>query len=184
MFFGIARRLVEPDRFVFLDESGARTDMTRLHGRSRGGERCIDFASGGQWKTYTMLAAIRTSGVVKDASLVGPGAMNGELFLEWVRTRLCPTLSPGDVVVMDNLGSHKVAGVEDAVEAAGAAVWYLPPYSPDLNPIEKAWSKVKASLRRAGARSEQGLYAAVGAALDGVTPENCMAFMRSCGYST
>ena len=169
---------------MFLDESGARTDMTRLRGRSRGGERCVDFASGGRWKTYTMLAAIRTTGVVADASLVGHGAMDGELFLAWVQERLCPTLSEGDVVVTDNLGSHKVAGVEAAIEAAGASLWYLPAYSPDLNPIEKAWSKVKAFLRRANARTEEALFAAAGSALDSVTSDDCISFMHSCGYST
>ena len=157
--------------------------MTRLYGRSAGGSRCVDHAPGGHWRSYTMLAAIRSTGVVRAASLLGAGAMEGAVFREWARTRLAPALRRGDVVVMDNLNCHKVAGVEEAVEAAGASVWYLPPYSPDMNPIERAWSKVKASLRRASASTEEELSAAVAAALDAVTPADCRAFIRGCGYT-
>lgn len=130
-----------------------------------------------------MLAAIRASGVVRQASLLGEAAMNGPLFLQWIKTRLCPTLSPGDVVVMDNLSSHKVTGVEKAIEAVGASLWYLPAYSPDLNPIEKMWSKIKAWLRRTTAGSFEELEVAVGAALDAVTPNECVNYLRSCGYT-
>ena len=182
--FGLAAGLVSPGKLVFLDESGARTHMTRLYGRSRGGDRCVDYTSGGHWKAYTMLAALRATGIIRHASLLGEGAMTGELFLAWVRQRLAPSLLPGDVVVMDNLNCHKVPGVEAAIEAAGASLWYLPPYSPDLNPIEKAWSKVKAQLRRACAATAEQLHDAVGAALDAVSPADCRAFIQSCGYRT
>src|SRR5690606_35104275 len=111
----------------------------------------------GHWKNYTMLAAMRAGGVVRRASLLGEGAMDGAMFLQWVRSCLAPSLRRGDVVVMDNLNCHKVAGVEEAIEAAGASVWYLPPYSPDLNPIEKLWSKVKAWLRGAQAATVEEL---------------------------
>jgi hypothetical protein len=145
--FAIARRFVDADRFVWLDESAARCHMTRLYGWSEGGSRCVDFTPAGHWKNQTMLAAMRSSGVVAAASLLADEPMTGSLFVAWARQSLAPALKPGDVVVMDNLNCHKVAGVEEAIEAAGASVWYLPPYSPDLNPIEKAWSKVKAFLR-------------------------------------
>ena len=131
-----------------------------------------------------MLAAIRASGLVAEASALGEGAIDGGLFLAWVEQALVPTLSPGDVVVMDNLNCHKVAGVERAVEAAGASVWYLPPYSPDMNPIEKAWSKVKAFLRRVGAATAGTLERAVAHALASVTTADCLAFIESCGYRT
>ena len=156
--------------------------MTRLYGRSVGGSRCVDYTSGGHWRNYTMLAAMRAGGVVRRASLLGEGAMDGAMFLQWVRSCLAPSLRRGDVVVMDNLNCHKVAGVEEAIEAAGASVWYLPPYSPDLNPIEKLWSKVKAWLRRAQAATVEELEAAVGAALDAITPAECVNYLRSCGY--
>lgn len=180
--FRLASGLIDPKKLVFIDESGARTDMTRLYGRSAGGSRCVDYTSGGRWKSYTMLAAMRAGGVVRRASLLGEGAMDGAMFLQWVRSCLAPSLRRGDVVVMDNLNCHKVAGVEEAIEAAGASVWYLPPYSPDLNPIEKLWSKVKAWLRRAQAATAEELEAAVGAALDAVTPVECVNYLRSCGY--
>lgn len=180
--FELAIRFVDPGKLVFIDESSARTHMTRLYGRSEGGSRCVDFVPAGHWQTFTMTGAIRASGLVREASLLGEGAMDGELFLAWVEQSLAPSLSPGDVVVMDNSSCHKVAGVEEAVEKVGASVWYLPPYSPDLNPIEKAWSKVKAFLRRAGAATPQELEAAVAAALNSVTSQDCLAFMQSCGY--
>ncbi len=181
----MAIRFVDPRKLVFVDESAARTHMTRLYGRSEGGSRCVDFTPAGHWRTFTMTGAIRASGVVREASLLGKGAMDGDLFLAWVEQGLAPTLSPGDVVVMDNLSSHKVGGVEAAIEAVGAvgaSVWCLPPYSPDRNPIEKAWSKVKTHLRQAQAGTAQELEAAVAAALDSVTPQDCLAFMQSCGY--
>jgi transposase len=180
--FSIARRFVDPASLVFLDESGATTQMTRLYGRSPVGERCVDHTPHGHWKTLTMLSAIRLSGVVREATVLVDGAMNAPTFLAYTRQFLTPSLLPGDVVVMDNLASHKAAGVAEAIEAVGASVWYLPPYSPDLNPIEKLWSKVKAWLRRAMVRGVDALSAAVADALRAVTPEECLNYFHSCGY--
>lgn len=156
--------------------------MTRLYGRCQGGGRCRDTTGGGHWQTVTMLTAIRQEGVVHEASVICRGAITGELFLAWVQQALVPCLEPGDVVVMDNLSAHKTPAVEAAVEAAGASVWYLPAYSPDYNPIEKMWSKVKAWLRRVAAGTAQTLEEAVAAALAAVTAEECSNYFRSCGY--
>ena len=180
--FSIARRFVEPSRLVFLDESGATTHMTRLYGRSAVGARCVDHTPHGHWKTLTMLSAIRLSGVVREATVLVDGAMDAPTFLAYTRQFLAPSLSPGDVVVLDNLASHKAAGVAAAIGEAGASVWYLPPYSPDLNPIEKLWSKVKAWLRRARARGVEALGDAVADALRAVTTDECLNYFRSCGY--
>jgi len=178
----IARRFVEPERFVFLDESGARTNMTRLYGRSPVGVRCRFHSPHGHWKTSTMLSAIRASGVVREATLLVEGAMNAMVFRGYVERMLAPTLSPGDVVVMDNLAAHKVAGVAEAIEARGADLWYLPPYSPDLNPIERAWSKAKTCLRRLAASTSETLTQAVADALAGITAAECLAYINGCGY--
>ena len=156
--------------------------MTRLYGRSLGNTRCRDQTPGGHWRTTTLLTAIRHDRVVKEATVTCRGAMTGEGFLAWVKEALVPCLRRGDVVVMDNLSCHKVAGVEEAVEKAGASVWLLPPYSPDMNPIEKLWSKVKAWLRRAEAATEAALDEAVRAALETVTAEECSNYFASCGY--
>ena len=121
---------------------------------------------------------------MKDASIVFDGPTDAVIFRGYVEQCLVPALTPGDIVVMDNLASHKVAGVAEAIEAAGASVWYLPPYSPDLNPIEKLWSKVKAWLRRVGARTLDGLLHAVGDALNAVRPDECLNYFISCGYAT
>lgn len=129
-----------------------------------------------------MISALRVGGVVKDATLLFDGAMNAATFLGYIEQCLAPTLAPGDVVVMDNLGAHKAAGVEEAIERAGASVWWLPPYSPDLNPIEKLWSKIKAWLRRAMADTLNGLASATGDAFRAVTAEECANYFRSCGY--
>ena len=180
--FGIAKRFVDRNQFVFLDESGAKTNMTRLYGRALGGARCIDHAPHGHWKTMTMLSAIRAEGVMKDATVVVDGAMNSVTFLAYVEQFLVPALRPGDVVVMDNLSAHKGAGVREAIESAGCDLWYLPPYSPDLNPIEKLWSKVKAWLRRVSAATFDMLSDAIVAALNAVDSQECSNYFRSCGY--
>ena len=180
--FSIARRFAEPERFVFLDESGASTDMTRLYGRSPVGQRCVDTTPQGHWQTTTMLSAIRADRVVPDATVVIDGAMNGPTFLDYTKHWLAPTLSYGDIVVMDNLASHKVAGVREAIEAAGAELWLLPPYSPDLNPIEQLWSKVKAWLRRVAATTFSGLVEAIADALRDVDVHECRNYLTACGY--
>ena len=178
----IARRFVEPERFVFLDESGARTNMTRLYGRAPVGARCRFHTPHGHWKTSTMLSAIRATGVVREATLLLDGPMNATVFRGYVEQMLAPTLSPGDVVVMDNLAAHKVKGVAEAIDAVGADLWYLPPYSPDLNPIERAWSKAKTWLRRVAAGTPDALTQAVATALARVTAHECRAYINGCGY--
>ena len=171
---------VEPGRLVFLDESGAKTNMTRLYGRAPAGERVVGRVPHGHWKTTTMLSAVRLDGPCACATLDGP--VDADTFLAYVTLVLVPALRPGDVVVLDNLAAHKAAGVAEAVDAAGATLLYLPPYSPDLNPIENMWSKVKARLRAAAARTVQALGEAIDAALASVTPDDCRGFFRHCGY--
>jgi transposase len=180
--FTIARRFVNPGSLIFLDESGAKTDMTRLYGRAPIGERCVDRTPYGHWQTMTMLSAIRLDGVIQDATVVFDGPMNSATFLAYTQQCLAPSLRPGDIVVMDNLSSHKAPGVRQAIEAVGADLWYLPPYSPDLNPIEKLWSKVKAWLRRVGAKTFDTLTATIGDALRAVQPNECSNYFNSCGY--
>lgn len=183
MNFGIARRFVDIDQFVCLDESSAKTNMTRLYGRAPVGQRCFFAAPQGHWHTTTLLSAIRCTGVMKDASILFEGPTDAIVFRSYVEQCLAPSLRAGEIVVMDNLASHKVAGVREAIEEVGASIWYLPPYSPDLNPIEKLWSKVKAWLRRIAARTVEGLIQAVGDALRAVDQNECYAYFRSCGYA-
>ena len=172
---------LDPDTLVFLDESGAQTNLARLRGRCPEGERLVASAPHGHWKTYTMLAAVRTTGPCAAALVDGP--VDADVFRAYTELVLVPALRPGDVVVMDNLQPHKAAGVREMIEAAGASLLYLPPYSPDFNPIENMWSKVKQLLRSAAARTFQALQAAVWAALDAVTPDDCRGFFAHCGYA-
>lgn len=169
-----------PDRVVFLDETWAKTNMTRRYGRSERGTRLVEKTPCGRWKTTTFLGALRVTGFV--APLTVDGAINGEIFLAWVQQHLAPTLRPGDVVVMDNLSSHKVAGVREAIEAVGAEVRYLPPYSPDLNPIELAFAKFKKLLRDGATRAAEALWTLCGQALDTYSEEECRGYFRHCGY--
>lgn len=178
----IAARFVDPPSLVFLDETGAKTNMTRRYGRSAVGQRCVDHTPHGHWQTMTLLSAMRLDGVVREATAVYDGPMNRDTFVAYVEHCLAPALRPGDVVVMDNLSSHKDAAVRTLIEAAGAELWYLPPYSPDLNPIEKLWSKVKAWLRRVMAPTFDGVVAAIADALRAVAPGECAAYIRACGY--
>jgi transposase len=180
--FAIARRFVKPGQLIFLDESGAQSNMTRLYGRSPIGTRCIDRTPHGHWKTTTLLSAIRLDGVIRDATVIFDGPMNSATFMAYVEQCLAPALGPGDVVVMDNLSSHKTAGVREAIESVGADLWYLPPYAPDLNPIEKLWSKVKAWLRRVMAATFTDLQTAITDALRTVDPTECLHYFQSCGY--
>ena len=184
MNFAIARRFADLDQFVFLDESSAKTNMTRLYGRAPVGQRCYFSRPHGHWCTTTLLSAIRCTGVIEDASIIFDGPTDAIVFRGYIERCLAPSLRAGAIVVMDNLASHKVTGVREAIESVGASVWYLPPYSPDLNPIEKLWSKVKAWLRRVAARSVEGLIQAVGEALRAVDANECRAYFRSCGYDT
>ena len=172
---------LDPARVVFVDETWAKTNMARTHGYAPKGERLVDAVPFGHWQTTTFVGAMRADGFV--APLVVDGAVNGELFRAWVRQHLCPALRPGDTVVMDNLGSHKVAGVRAAVEAAGCRLLYLPPYSPDLNPIEMAFSKLKGLLRKAAERTVDGLWRVIGESLDRFTPGECRNYIRHAGYN-
>lgn len=169
------------DRLVFLDECGINTQMARLHGRCRQGTRLVDSSPAASWKTVTLLSAVRLAGVT--APMMVPGAINGESFAGYVEQFLVRELKPGDIVVMDNLPSHKSRRVSDAVEGAGCSLVYLPPYSPDLNPIENMWSKVKSCLRKAGARTYESLIDAVRDALLEVTPADCDGYFEHCGYA-
>jgi transposase len=172
---------VDLQRLVFLDESGAKTNMTRLYGRVLGGGRLVDATPRGHWCTTTILSALRLDGTT--AAMVIEGATDAEVFAAYVGQVLIPNLRAGDIVVMDNLAPHKMPGIIRAVEAAGAEIWFLPPYSPDLNPIEKMWSKIKAFLRAVKARTEEALTQAIAAALQAVTTTDAEGWFESCGYS-
>lgn len=167
---------------VFLDETGLNTKLGRLYGRSFGGTRCLGALPHGHWHTWTFVAALRAEAMV--APLLIDGPMDGAMFLAYIRQVLCPTLRPGDLVVCDNLASHRVHGVAAAIEACGATLHYLPAYSPDLNPIEMAFSKLKAHLRRSAARTRASLLKATVAALDSFTPEQCQNFFTHAQYAT
>ena len=171
---------MDASRFVFLDETGASTNMVRRYGWGPRGERLVDTAPHGHWRTTTFVAGLRASGVVAPFVLDGP--MTGSVFRAYVEQVLVPELARGDVVVMDNLAAHKVAGVEQAIRAAGASVLYLPPYSPDLNPIEQAFAKLKALLRKAATRTRDALWDAIGSLLDAFSPHECRNYLDHCGY--
>ena len=168
-------------QLVFIDESGAKTNMTRLYGRSFDGQRVVDAAPQGHWSTTTMISALRVNG--RTADMVIEGATDGAAFLTYAQRFLAPLLHPGDIVVMDNLAPHKMTAVTKAIEATGAQVWFLPPYSPDFNPIEKMWSKIKAYLRKAKARTQEALWRAIGEALKTVTASDALGWFESCGYT-
>lgn len=167
-------------KLVFLDETWVSTNMTRRYGRSPVGERCIASVPYGHWHTTTFIAGLRRGAVT--APMVADGPMDGEMFLAYVRTFLCPTLQAGDIVIADNLSSHKVAGVQQAIEAAGATILYLPPYSPDLNPIEKLFAKLKTLLRKAALRTVDALWTSIGNLLHTCSPDECNNYFQSSGY--
>lgn len=172
---------MDPARLVFIDETCANTCLVRLRGRCARGERLLGYAPLGQWKTFTFVAGLRERALV--APFVIEGAMNGPMFLAYVRQCLVPTLKRGDIVVMDNLPVHKVAGVAEAIAAAGAALHYLPPYSPDLNPIEPAFSKIKAHLRKAAEHTIPRLLRSIGRIVTSFSPIECRNFFRHAGYA-
>lgn len=169
-------------RFIFIDESAAKTNMTRLRGRGRRGQRVRDHAPHGHWNTTTMIASIRLDGTI--SCMAVDGATTRDVFREYVRQVLCPTLRPGDIVVADNLSAHKDRESEALIEARGARLDFLPPYSPDFNPIENMWSKVKTQLRSAQARTQEKLFTAIGQALQTVTSKDAAGYFFSCGYTT
>ena len=169
-----------PELLIFVDESGASTKMARLRGRALRGERCRAAIPHGHWKTTTFTGALTLTGMTAPMVLDGP--MNGPAFLAYVEQVLAPTLRPGQVVIMDNLPAHKVAGVRTMIEATGARLRLLPPYSPDFNPIELAFAKLKAILRRAAARTIPELWDAIGDALPQFSPAECANHFTACGY--
>lgn len=175
------RRGLNPEKLVFLDETWTKTNMTRRYGRAPQGARLVDHVPHGHWQTTTFLAALRADGLL--APLVVDGPINGEVFLAYVEQHLAPILQPGQIVVMDNLSSHKVKGVRDAIAAVGARIVYLPPYSPDYNPIEQVFAKLKALLRKAKERTVEGLWQRIGNLLDLFTPTECRNYFRHCGYA-
>ena len=169
------------EKIVVIDESAASTKLTRLRGRCDKGERLVASVPHGHWKVLTMIAAMSVRGV--RTAVTVDAATDGEIFLRFVTDALVPVLQAGDVVVMDNLQAHKISGVREAIESAGARLLYLPPYSPDLSPIEPMWSKVKQSLRSLAARTVDALQDAVTAALESITGSDCQGFFRHCGYT-
>lgn len=175
-----AQPFIDPERLVFLDETGVHTKMTRLYGRAPRGRRVRGAVPFGHWKTMTFVAALRLDGVT--APWLLDGAMDGGAFRTYVERVLVPALRPGDIVVMDNLPAHKVAPVRDALEQAGAQIFYLPPYSPDMNPIELAFAKLKALLRQDPARTIEALERRLGTLLNAFTPAECVNFFRHTGY--
>lgn len=171
---------IAPGQLVFLDESGATTEMTRRYGRAPSGERIREGAPAGHWSTLTLIGAMTTEGMLASMTVESP--TDGDVFLAYLEQVLCPQLRSGQVVVMDNLAAHKVRGVRERIEAAGGQLLYLPPYSPDFNPIEQAWSKIKQSLRSAKSRTVEVLEQAVADALKTITPQNAFAWFSHCGY--
>ena len=171
---------LDPERLVFIDETGASTKMARLRGRSPRGERCRAAVPHGHWRTTTFTGALRLSGMTAPMLLEGP--MDGAAFRAYVEQALAPTLLPGDVVVMDNLPPHRPSAIRAAIEAVGATLLYLPPYSPDFNPIENAFSKLKALLRQAAARTQDALDDAIRKALPMINPAECRNYFTAAGY--
>jgi transposase len=169
-------------RLVFVDESGANTKMTRLRGRALGGQRLVARIPHGHYQTSTLISGLRLNGPCAPWLFDGP--MNGEMFLAWVRQGLAPTLQQGDLVILDNLATHKIRGIVEAIEAVGARLLYLPPYSPDFNPIETMWSKIKQILRSEAPRTESELRLAAKAAFQAISAADCEGFFFSAKYAT
>ena len=175
-----AQPFIDPERLVFLDETGVNTKMARLYGWAPVGERCRDSAPFGHWKTMTFIAGLRLRGLTAPWVLDGP--MDGPAFRVYIKEVLAPTLTRGDVVVLDNLPAHKVAGIRQVIAARRAQTFYLPPYSPDMNPIEMAFAKLKALLRHDPARTVDALVQRIGSALDCFQPTECANFFHAAGY--
>ena len=167
-------------KLVFLDETGAKTNMTRLYGRALKGERCFDYAPDGRWERTTILSAVRASG--ETCSIVFDGSLDGKMFDAYIEKFLLPTLMPGEIVIMDNLNVHKSLIAKKLVEERGCKYVFLPEYSPDVNPIEKMWSKVKQVLKGIKARTREELEKAIGKALACITPDDAKGWFASCGY--
>ena len=173
---------LEPEKLIFIDETSASTKMARLRGRARQGERCRAPVPHGHWKTTTFTVGLRLDGLSAPMLLDGP--MTGAAFLAYAEQVLAPQLRPGDIVVMDNLPAHKIAGVREAIRGTGASLLLLPPYSPDFNPIEMAFAKLKALLRKTAARTVDELWAAIAGCLDRFSPAECRHYFEAAGYDT
>lgn len=169
------------EQFKFLDESSVNLSLTRLYGRAAPDQRVVESTPQPSGPTPTTLAVLGVTGIT--APLVVPGAVNGNIFYGYIEQCVVPTLTAGDVLFMDNLSAHKVAGIKELIEACGAHVIYLPPYSPDFNPIELAWSKVKTILRRLKARTFEELIEALRQALRAITPQDVRGWFAHCGYA-
>jgi transposase len=172
---------IAAERLVFIDETWVKTNMVRTHGWGRRGARVRGSAPHGHWRTMTFLAALRSDRI--EAPYVLDGPINGQTFTAWIEQCLVPTLKPGDVVVMDNLGSHKGPGVRAAIRAVGAKLLFLPPYSPDLNPIEQVFAKLKTLLRKAAEHSIEAVWRRIGQLLDRFPPAECANYLRNAGYA-
>ncbi len=173
---------LDPTRLVFIDETWAKTNMTRTHGRAPRGERLIAKAPHGRWRTLTFLAALRHDRI--EAPCVIDGPINGDSFLAYVEQVLVPALKPRDIVIIDNLGSHKGKAVRRAIRAAGAKLFFLPPYSPDLNPIEQVFAKLKTLLRKAAERTVEATWKRIGTLLTAFTPNECANYLVNAGYAS
>jgi transposase len=173
---------MDPARFVFIDETGTATNLARRYGRSPSGARLVAAVPHGHWRTTTFIAGLRQTGVI--APLVLDGPMTGRAFRAYGAQFLAPALAPGDVVVLDNLAAHQADGVRQAIAAAGASLLYLPPYSPDLNPIEQLFAQLKALLRTVAARTKDELWQAIGRLLTTVPPSECANYLNHCDYGS
>ena len=173
---------LDPTRLVFIDETWAKTNMTRLRGWAPRGRKLVAKVPHGHWRTLTFLAALRCDRI--DAPCVLDGPINGQSFTAYVEQFLVPTLAPGDIVIMDNLGSHKGQPVRHAIRAAGARLFFLPPYSPDLNPIEQVFAKLKTLLRKADERTVEDTWRRIGTLLDAFSPTECASYIRNAGYAS
>jgi transposase len=169
-------------RLVFIDETWAKTNMTRTHGRCARGERLLAKVPHGRWRTLTFLAGLRHDGITAPCVLDGP--INGRAFLAYVEQLLVPTLKPGDIVIIDNLGSHKGKAVRQALRKVGAKLFFLPPYSPDLNPIEQVFAKLKTLLRKTDPRTIEATWRSIGDLLTRFAPEECANYLRNAGYAS
>jgi transposase len=175
------QRRLDPARLVFIDETWAKTNMVRTHGRCAVGQRLVDKTAHGHWKTLTFVAALRADRITAPAVFDGP--INGGSFLAYVQQALAGTLQPGDIVIMDNLGSHKGQAVRRSIREAGAKLFFLPPYSPDLNPIEQVFAKLKTLLRTAAKTTIPSVTDAIASALNSFTPQECANYLRHAGYA-
>jgi transposase len=173
---------LDPTRLVFIDETWAKTNMTRLRGWAPRGDRLLAKAPHGHWRTLTFLAALRCDRIVAPCVIDGP--INGDSFRAYVEQLLVPTLRPGDIIIIDNLGSHKAKIVRRMIRAAGAKLFFLPPYSPDLNPIEQVFAKLKTLLRKAAERTVEATWRRIGTLLQQFTPQECANYLKNAGYAS